>query len=125
MKKIIFLFIVPVKLTNVSGNLTVREGSNATLFCEAAGRPQPDIVLARILEDGSVEELEQGRAIAWDFLNIRRTVSGIYKYRCAADNGYTSDSKVFMVNVTCKYLHHIHVSRLFIQVKVSNSKFLD
>ena len=93
-----------MKLTNVSGNLTVREGSNATLFCEAAGRPQPDIVLARITEGGRVEILQQGLAIAWDFLNIRRTVSGIYKYRCTADNGFASDSKEFVVNVTRKYI---------------------
>ena len=93
-----------MKLTNVSGNLTVREGSNATLFCEAAGRPQPTITLSIVLEDGNVEVLEQGLTIAWDLLNIRRTVSGAYMYRCTADNGYTSDNKVFKVNVTCKYI---------------------
>ena len=100
--------LVPVKLTNISGNLTVREGSNAALFCEATGRPQPNIILSRLLEDGSIEKygsievLQQGPTIAWDFLNIRRNLSGVYP--CTADNEFTSDSKVFKVNVTCKYI---------------------
>ena len=96
-----FNVLVPVKLTNISGNLTVREGSSATLFCEATGRPQPNIILSRLLEDGSIdEELQQGPTIAWDFINIRRTASGVY--RCTADNGFTSESKALKVNVTCK-----------------------
>ena len=95
--------LVPVELINVSGDLTVREGSNATLFCYATGRPQPTIILTRELENGSNEVLQQGLTIDWNFLNIRRTASGAYL--CTADNGYTSDSKVFKVNVTCKYLY--------------------
>jgi len=97
-------FLVPVTLANVSGDLTVREGSHATLFCEATGRPQPNIILTRVLEDGSVDKvLQKGPTIAWDVLNIRRTASGACLYGCAADNGFTSDSKVFKVKVTCKY----------------------
>ena len=97
-----FNILVPVKLTNISGgNLTVREGSSAILFCEATGRPQPNIILSRVLEDGSIdEELQQGPTICWDFLNITRNASGVY--RCTADNGFTSESKAFKVNVTCK-----------------------
>jgi len=91
---------VPVKLANASGDQTVREGSNVTLFCETSGRPQPNIILARVLEDGSDKVLQQGPTVAWDVLNIRRTASGAYMYRCTADNGFTSDSKVFKVNVT-------------------------
>ena len=95
--------LVPVKLTNVSGELTVREGSNAALFCKATGRPQLNMILTRELENGTIEVLQQGPTIAWDFLNIRRTASGAYQ--CTADNGYTNDSKVFKVNVTCKYMY--------------------
>ena len=94
--------LVPVKLTVVSGDLTVREGSNAKLFCNATGRPQTNIVFTRVLENGSIEVLQQGPTITWDFVNIRRTASGAYQ--CTADNGYTNDSKVFKVNVTCKYM---------------------
>ena len=96
--------LVPVKLTNVSGDLTVPEGSNAILFCKATGRPaRPNIILTRELENGSIEVLQQGPTIAWNFLNIRRTASGAYQ--CIGDNGYTMDSKVFKVNVTCKYMY--------------------
>ena len=93
--------LVSVKLTNVSDDLTVPERSNAKLFCKATGRPQPTITLSRELENGSIEVLQLGPTIAWDVLNIRRTASG--GYRCTADNGFTSDSKVFKVNVACKY----------------------
>ena len=104
MEILLLNILVPVKLTNVSGDLTVREGSNARLLCKATGKPQPIIILTRELEDGSVDEvLQQGPTIAWDFLNIKRTASGTY--RCTADNGYTNDVKVFKVYVTCKYLY--------------------
>ena len=93
--------LVPARLTNVSGDLTVPERSNAILFCKATGRPQATITLSRELENGSIEVLQLGPTIAWDFLNIRRNVSGTY--RCTATNGFTSDSKVFKVNVACKY----------------------
>ena len=102
--------LVPVKLTNVSGDLTVREGSNAALFCKATGRPQPNIILTRQLENVNIEVLQQGPTIAWHFLNIRRNASAAY--RCTADNGYTNDSKVLKVNVTCKYMYITQVNFL-------------
>ena len=103
MEILLLNILVPVKLTNVSGDLTVPERSNAALYCKATGRPQPNIILTRELEDGSIDEaLQQGPTIAWDFLNIRRTASGAY--RCTADNAFTNDSKLFKVDVTCKYI---------------------
>ena len=96
--------LVPVKLTDVSGDLTVPERSNAILFCKATGRPQATITLSRELEDGSIAEvLRRGPTIALDFLSIRRNASGAY--RCTADNGFTNHSRVFKVNVTCKYMY--------------------
>ena len=98
---IALLFSVPVKLINVSSDQTVLEGSHTTLFCEATGRPTPNITLTRVLEDGSDGEvLPQGPT--WNFPNITRTASGTY--RCTADNGFgNAGSQVFRVNVTCKY----------------------
>jgi len=98
---IVLLFSVPVKLTNVSRDQTVYEGSNMTLFCGATGRPTPNITWNRVLEDGSNGEvLHQGPT--WDFPNVSRTASGTY--RCTAYNGFTNiASQVFEVNVTCKY----------------------
>ena len=76
------------------------EGSHTTLFCEATGRPTPNITLTRVLEDGSDGEvLPQGPT--WNFPNINRTTSGTY--RCTAQNEYENVSQVFKVNVTCKY----------------------
>ena len=96
----VLLFSVPVKLINVSGNQTVLEGLHTTLFCEATGRPTPNITLTRVLEDGSDGEvLPQGPT--WTFPNINRTSSGTY--RCTAQNEYEKVSQVFKLNVTCKY----------------------
>lgn len=98
---IVSLFPVPAKLINISRDQNVLEGSNMALFCEATGRPTPNITWTRVFEDGrNGEILLQGQT--WDFLNISRTDSGTY--RCAADNGFGNVlSQVVRVNVTCKY----------------------
>ena len=97
---IVLLLLVSVKLTNVSGDRTVLEGSPTTLFCEATGRPTPNVTLTRVLKDGSDGEvLPQGST--WNFPNINRTASGTY--RCTAQNEFEKVSQVFKVNVTCKY----------------------
>ena len=94
------LFSVATSLTNVSRDHTVREGSNIQLFCEATGRPTPNITWTRVLDNGSVSEvLHHGPT--WNFTNINRTASG--EYRCTANNriGNPVSHKV-NVNVTCK-----------------------
>ena len=72
-----------------------------TLFCEATGKPTPNIAWTRVLQDGSNGEvLHQGQN--WDFVNIlSRTASGTY--RCTAGNEFEKVSQEFQVNVTCKY----------------------
>ena len=77
------------------------EGSHTTLFCEATGRPTPNITLTRVLEDGSDGEEVLPQGPTWNFPNINRTTSGTY--RCTAQNEYEKVSQVFKVNVTCKY----------------------
>ena len=104
------LLIVPVKLTRASGDQIVREGRSTTLFCEGTGKPTPNITLTRVLEDGSHgETLPQ--SLTYNFPNINRNASGAY--RCAAENKYETVSKVFRVNVTCKYVKNL----LFIYVQ--------
>ena len=78
------------------------EGSHTTLFCEATGRPTPNITLTRVLEDGRDGEEVLSQGPTWNFPNINRTSSGTY--RCTAQNGYENASQVFKVNVTCKYI---------------------
>ena len=93
--------LVPVKLTHVSCDQTVREGSNTTLFCEGTGKPTPNITLTRVLENGSDGEILP----QLEFSNITRSASGTY--RCTAQNGYETVSQVFKVNVTCKYVKNL------------------
>lgn len=95
--------LVPVLLTKVSGDQTVFEGSNTTLFCEATGQPKPDITLTRVLEDGSDGKVLPQQP-TWNFPNISRTASGTY--RCTAKNAFEKVSQHFKVNVTCKYIKY-------------------
>lgn len=95
--------LVPIQLTKVSGDETVLEGSNTTLFCEATGQPKPGITLTRLLEDGSDGEVLPLQP-TWNFPNVSRNASGTY--RCTAKNAFESVSKVFKVNVTCKYIKY-------------------
>ena len=94
------LLSVPASLSNVSADQIVREGSKMQLFCEATGKPTPNITWTRVLEDGSNGVLQQGPT--WDFPNINRTDAGTY--RCTAQNGFGNPvSHKVNVNVTCKY----------------------
>ncbi|KAL9964684.1 hypothetical protein ACROYT_G028359 [Oculina patagonica] len=89
----------PAKLTNVSRDHTVREGSDIHLFCDASGKPTSNITWTRVLEDGSSEVLPWGRTL--DFPNINRTASGIHVFICKAYNGFgTPDDHRVKVNVT-------------------------
>ena len=96
-----YLFSVPAVLTNVSGDKTIRERSNLHLFCEASGKPTPNITWTKVLTDSrNSGVLHQGPT--WDFTNISRTDSGTY--HCTAFNELGgSDRRAINVNVTCKY----------------------
>ena len=104
---IVLLFLVPVKLTHVSGDQTVREGRNTILFCEGTGKPTPKITLTRVLKDGSDGETWP-QSLTYNFPNINRSASGTY--RCKAENEYETVSQVFEVIVICKYVVCKYVS---------------
>ena len=74
-----------------------------TLLCKATGRPTPNIIWTKVLEDGSNSTvLHQGPT--WNFINIRRTASGTY--HCTADNEVENPvSRKVKVDVMCKYLY--------------------
>ena len=95
----VLLFSVAIRLTNVSPDQTVLEGSNVTLLCEATGRPTPNITLTRVLQDGSNGEVLH-RGQNWDFLNISRNASATY--RCTVGNKFEKVGQEFQVNVRCK-----------------------
>lgn len=99
------VFLVPAKLSNVSGDQTVHEGTNMQLFCEAAGKPKPTIIWTKKLDDGSNSGvLHQGAT--WNFTNISRTDSGTYHCETYNGAGNPVSSQAIQVTVTCKYIQH-------------------
>ena len=88
---------VPPRMTSYSDNQTVNEGLNLTLFCNATGKPAPNITWTRESED---EVLFVGNP--WHIVNINRTYSGTY--RCVADSGIPfSVNSTISINVLCEY----------------------
>ena len=47
-----FVFTVPPKISNISSDITVNEGSNVTLVCMANGRPEPVITWRHLTPTG-------------------------------------------------------------------------
>ena len=60
---------------------TVNESDNLELFCNATGRPAPQITWYKVAD--TLVPLSNGRALKAK--NINRTGSGVY--RCRASNG--------------------------------------
>ena len=86
-------------------NQTVPEGSDLQLFCEASGKPAPNITWTMVFSNGSESEV-QHRGSTWNMTNIKRTNQGTY--RCTAYNGAgNADSFVININVTCKNNYHV------------------
>ncbi|XP_022802711.1 hemicentin-2-like [Stylophora pistillata] len=78
---------VPPKITSTGDSQIVTEGSGLVLFCNATGKPAPNITWTRVLEVGTdSQELFVGNP--WIIVNISRTSTGTY--RCTADNGIGS-----------------------------------
>ena len=101
---------VPTRMTSHSNNQTVIKGSNLNLFCNATGKPVPNITWTRVSED---EVLFVGNP--WNISNINRTYSGTY--RCVADNGVSSPvNRTISINVLCKYTfyYQLHASLILI-----------
>ena len=97
-------------MTSYSDNQTVNEGSNLTLFCNATGKPTPNITWIRVSGD---EVLFVGNT--WHIVNINRTYSGTY--RCVADNGVPSPvNSTISINVLCEYTlyYQLHASLILI-----------
>ncbi|XP_069058757.1 limbic system-associated membrane protein isoform X3 [Pleurodeles waltl] len=88
---------VPPKISNISSDITVNEGSNVTLVCMANGRPEPVITWRHLTPKG--REFE-GEEEFLDILGITREQSG--KYECKAANEVASDD-VKQVRVTVNY----------------------
>ncbi|XP_029433790.1 limbic system-associated membrane protein isoform X2 [Rhinatrema bivittatum] len=88
---------VPPKISNISSDITVNEGSNLTLMCKANGRPEPLITWRHLTpSDGDLNWEEEYLEI----VKITREQSG--KYECKAANEVSS-ADVKQVRVTVNY----------------------
>ncbi|XP_032346317.1 limbic system-associated membrane protein isoform X1 [Camelus dromedarius] len=88
---------VPPKISNISSDVTVNEGSNVTLVCMANGRPEPVITWRHLTPTGREFEGEEEYL---EILGITREQSG--KYECKAANEVSS-ADVKQVKVTVNY----------------------
>jgi len=71
------------------------------LFCDATGKPTPNVTWTRVLKNGTDSDVEVF-GNPWVIVNISRTVTGTY--RCTAYNGIGNPvSHSLYINVTCKY----------------------
>ncbi|XP_068686466.1 uncharacterized protein [Montipora foliosa] len=79
----------PAKITDISGNQTVLEGTGLQLNCSATGEPNPNITWTRLSDNSSVN---------MPMMKIRRHDAG--GYRCNANNNIgSSSSKDIFINV--------------------------
>ncbi|XP_039077198.1 limbic system-associated membrane protein [Hyaena hyaena] len=88
---------IPPKISNISSDVTVNEGSNVTLVCMANGRPEPVITWRHLTPTGREFEGEEEYL---EILGITREQSG--KYECKAANEVSS-ADVKQVKVTVNY----------------------
>ena len=97
---VLFSSVAPlVKISDAI--LTIVEGSNVTLSCNASGKPSPIITWTQV---GDSKVFPQGSSIT--VLNVSRpgTPDNIIRYQCTASNGVESPVEaVAKVSVHCKY----------------------
>ena len=89
----------------ISDTLTVVEGGNITLTCNASGVPYPLIRWTRI---GQSTVLSQNSLFT--VANVRRpgTPNNLIQYQCTASNGVESPaSAVANVTVYCKFFEKL------------------
>jgi len=90
------IVLVESSILSDSGNQTIIEGSNVTLFCNASGKPDPNVTW-------TVENGNRGGEVSfdnpWVIENVSRNDTGTYN--CTAYNGVGNPvSRLLYVNVT-------------------------
>ncbi|XP_020602478.1 hemicentin-2-like [Orbicella faveolata] len=90
------IVLVESSIPSDSGNQTIIEGSNVTLFCNASGKPGPNVTWT--MENGN-DGGEVSFENPWVIKNVSRNDIGTY--RCTANNGVGNPvSRILYVNVT-------------------------
>ena len=69
-----------------------------TLTCEASGDPVPNITWTR--EGATTNQLENVTGSSFYLVRVQLNDTG--SYRCTADNGYGTVTRVASVSVICK-----------------------
>ncbi|XP_076745051.1 neurotrimin isoform X9 [Maylandia zebra] len=87
--------LVPPKITNLSRDVVVNEGSNITLMCQASGKPEPSISWKLISSSGDLVSDDEYLEIP----SISRQKAGTYE--CTAVNDIDTD--VQTVDITVNY----------------------
>ena len=86
------------------------EGSNATITCEASGKPPPYVSWIR----NGVRKSSGKKAASLEFDNINRTDAG--QYTCQANNSMEVTSINTTIVVYCKYyFNFLHLNLIYLQ----------
>lgn len=103
--KVHLIVQVPARITNISRDITVNEGSDISLMCLAVGRPEPNIIWKhrsarghRFLSEGEVLDLKA----------VTKEQSG--SYECISSNEISAPD-VRTVQVTINYPPYISKAR--------------
>lgn len=97
------LILVPPKIINLSKDLTVNEGSDVTLMCQAGGKPEPSLSWKLLSTSGDLASEEEILEIP----AITRQRAGTYE--CTAVNDIGTDIQT--VDITVNYAPSVSEGR--------------
>ncbi|XP_007556547.1 opioid-binding protein/cell adhesion molecule isoform X1 [Poecilia formosa] len=104
--KVHLIVQVPAKITNISKDVTVNEGSSVNLMCQAVGRPEASITWRHQSARGGHKFVTEGEHL--ELISITKEQSGTYE--CIASNDISS-SDIRRVQVTVNYPPFISKAR--------------
>ncbi|XP_060912024.1 opioid-binding protein/cell adhesion molecule [Labrus mixtus] len=104
--KVHLIVQVPARITNISRDVTVNEGSSASLMCLAVGRPEANIIWKHHSPRGTHKFVTEGEYL--ELRGITKEQSG--SYECIASNDI-SNPDVRTVQITVNYPPFISKAR--------------
>ncbi|XP_041656463.1 opioid-binding protein/cell adhesion molecule isoform X2 [Cheilinus undulatus] len=104
--KVHLIVQVPARITNISRDITVNEGSSASLMCLAVGRPEANIIWKHHSPRGTHKFVTEGEHL--ELRGITKEQSG--SYECIASNDI-SNPDVRTVQITVNYPPFISKAR--------------
>ncbi|XP_076017293.1 opioid-binding protein/cell adhesion molecule [Genypterus blacodes] len=104
--KVHLIVQVPARITDISKDITVNEGSNVNLMCLAIGRPEANIIWKHHSPRGVHKFVTEGEHL--ELVGITKEQSG--SYECIASNDI-SDADVRTVQVAVNYPPFISKAR--------------